>query len=73
MDDCKAITESEITAIPAPHRTIEEVSAAAQTAGLPSSSLPVQLLYFGGHPNSNEYKLLQLTGDVLSSLKTEGK
>ena len=70
MDD---YSTSEMAAIHAPQRTTEEVSAAAQTAGLPPSSLPVQLLYFGAHPNSNEYKLLQLSGDVLNSLKTEGK
>lgn len=70
MDD---YSTSEVATVPAPQRTTEEVSASAQSAGLPPSSLPVQLLYFGAHPNSNEYKLLQLSGDVLNSLKTEGK
>ena len=49
-------------------RTAEQVSKAAQTAGLTNTRGPVQLLQFSSSLNSDEIKLLETPPDVLTSL-----
>lgn len=49
-------------------RTSDQVKAAAQAAGLTSTQGPVQLLKFSSQLNCDDYKLLEVPPQVLSSL-----
>ncbi len=49
-------------------RTAEQVRGAAQAAGLTSTQGPVQLLRFSPMLNTEDYKLLEVPPQVLSSL-----
>ncbi len=51
-----------------PQRTAEEVSASARAAGLVGCVGPVQLLHFSPHLHSEDIRLLEVHGPVLSAL-----
>ena len=56
-----------------PQRTAEEVTASAKAAGLVvEGGGPVQLLHFSPHLHSEDIKLLEVHGPVLSTL-TQGE
>lgn len=54
-------------------RSIEEVKAAAGTAGIQVDSRPVQILHFGDRPSECGLKLMEVPNDLLQEIKTGTK
>lgn len=56
-----------------PKRTVEEIAASANAAGLTGSVGPVQLLHFSQHLHSEEIQLMEIHGPVLTALRNGDK
>ena len=75
MDYTSSDLDSTSDHVPLPlcYRTLEEVKASASAAGLSNSVGSVQLLHFSSQLHSEDIRIMEIEGPILSALRSGEK